>query len=1052
MSVSIRIFAFLTGLFISSAAFAQSCVAPGQPFECLGAACDVTSGGGGGQQHEVIEAERRLRVRAIDSDGTTEFSAAELYGWVIEPESDMFVHASADVSYSGFLTGFGGGAINFGRIEISTLIRDLDSNDIVASHLITSQTNQGVVGGGGPDAFENFFGPPAVGDVPDGAEMVLLEAGRTYGIGIGATARARGGPINNGESDYFTGNLGIVLNALRVVTRPDLTSPGFDDDDGDGLPNIWETEGITDCDGNVLLDLPGFGATPDEKDLFVEYDWQAGREPRAAAIAAVKEAFLLAPDDAGGTDTGSGIRIWIDTGSLMEDGALVGDDLGGGSEIPLADIPDPTGQFIPPFNDSDAYSRDIDGNGLRDFYEVKRENFDLIRYGVFHYGISAEDRDDDGNDYPGGQAERGGDDHIDFSLRPGVFMHEIGHNLGLRHGGGDNMNCKPNYVSIMNYSMSRGINRQSRDAQIQDTDNDGNAEAQILDFSPARTVSGRSDAPIFSDDEGLNEAELDEERELDEGDANNSTVFFDDERDARDLDLDALPDWNLDGVNSTNDVEVNLNFSEDQTGCDDDEEQAISILSGHDDWSIIQMPIILDGISEEFPDNQNGTTPAIEEPIGDDMDFREIERDLGTVDLSVVKAAVPDLVMAGQQLEYVITVTNNGPNSAREVIVEDTFPELVTPEDLPETCTYVEGMPVTCLMDVIAPGESLDLVLTGRVQPRVPCGEVDTVPLENTVTVRNGDWEDLSEADNTATATSNALCLRFEYAAKFVCGDGSESDIPAVPGLYETIVNVHNFQSREMPFFKKLALAYPPREQTAGEIYPIGIDRLGTDETLKADCDDLRDRLFDRQSPARGFFEGYLVVQTPRRLDVDSVYTAGGEAGVRSIHIEEVTERDLRTALSITKKADVLEVPLGEIGAAQIRFFLVLYTVDVFNDGGVAAEAVEITDRVSLAALGPIAGAFVVPEIPFEIPPGASRDPVTFTPVPPAAEFTVTMPEIAADSSAQIRFWAVAVTYEFSGTGGGGTAFLINRAEVSAQGPDTSGADNTVEIYTPLVP
>ena len=34
----------------------------------------------------------------------------------------------------------------------------------------------------------------------------------------------------------------------------------------------------------------------------------------------------------------------------------------------------------------------------------------------------------------------------------GTLMHELGHNLGLRHGGLDNVNCKPNYLSVMNYS------------------------------------------------------------------------------------------------------------------------------------------------------------------------------------------------------------------------------------------------------------------------------------------------------------------------------------------------------------------------------------------------------------------------------------------------------------------------------------------------------------------------------------------------------------------------------------------------------------------------
>ena len=33
----------------------------------------------------------------------------------------------------------------------------------------------------------------------------------------------------------------------------------------------------------------------------------------------------------------------------------------------------------------------------------------------------------------------------------GTFIHELGHNLGLNHGGPDYVNYKPNYLSIMNY-------------------------------------------------------------------------------------------------------------------------------------------------------------------------------------------------------------------------------------------------------------------------------------------------------------------------------------------------------------------------------------------------------------------------------------------------------------------------------------------------------------------------------------------------------------------------------------------------------------------------
>ena len=38
------------------------------------------------------------------------------------------------------------------------------------------------------------------------------------------------------------------------------------------------------------------------------------------------------------------------------------------------------------------------------------------------------------------------------SQQASTLMHELGHNLGLYHGGGDTINCKPNYLSIMSYT------------------------------------------------------------------------------------------------------------------------------------------------------------------------------------------------------------------------------------------------------------------------------------------------------------------------------------------------------------------------------------------------------------------------------------------------------------------------------------------------------------------------------------------------------------------------------------------------------------------------
>ncbi|MDA0350360.1 MAG: hypothetical protein O3C43_20960 [Verrucomicrobia bacterium] len=39
-------------------------------------------------------------------------------------------------------------------------------------------------------------------------------------------------------------------------------------------------------------------------------------------------------------------------------------------------------------------------------------------------------------------------------VQAALFMHELGHTLGLKHGGLDDINGKPNYLSIMNYGLA----------------------------------------------------------------------------------------------------------------------------------------------------------------------------------------------------------------------------------------------------------------------------------------------------------------------------------------------------------------------------------------------------------------------------------------------------------------------------------------------------------------------------------------------------------------------------------------------------------------------
>ncbi len=83
---------------------------------------------------------------------------------------------------------------------------------------------------------------------------------------------------------------------------------------------------------------------------------------------------------------------------------------------------------------------------------IRRAKFRTHRYGVFAIRTSTPTT---------GFAENGGDDFV-VTLGPldagtpneqaGTLMHELGHNLGLRHGGDTPNNNKPNYHSVMNYT------------------------------------------------------------------------------------------------------------------------------------------------------------------------------------------------------------------------------------------------------------------------------------------------------------------------------------------------------------------------------------------------------------------------------------------------------------------------------------------------------------------------------------------------------------------------------------------------------------------------
>lgn len=280
----------------------------------------------------------------------------------------------------------------------------------------------------------------------------------------------------------------VMMVAFGEADAQQIFVDGFEESclvntDGDRLPNCVEVDRAleygdedTDDDGirdgdEVLgtlagLNLPALGLDPRRKDLLLEHDWVVDQNgcsshshrPSAAALQQISAVFAAAP--IANPDGSLGIHVIHDVGQspLLVGGSLVS-------------LPEGTIQ------------EDLDS----DYFSRRSNNFDSRRIGYFHYVLHAHRYTTFPNST--GYAEILGDDIIvsmqcEMATDAGAWarntlLHELGHNLGLRHGGDTNCNHKPNYNSVMNYDYQRaGV----------DTDCDSLGDA-VMDFSAGTRVA-----------------------------------------------------------------------------------------------------------------------------------------------------------------------------------------------------------------------------------------------------------------------------------------------------------------------------------------------------------------------------------------------------------------------------------------------------------------------------------------------------------------------------------------------------------------------------------
>ncbi|MDO5728377.1 MAG: DUF11 domain-containing protein [Actinomycetaceae bacterium] len=116
-----------------------------------------------------------------------------------------------------------------------------------------------------------------------------------------------------------------------------------------------------------------------------------------------------------------------------------------------------------------------------------------------------------------------------------------------------------------------------------------------------------------------------------------------------------------------------------------------------------------------------------------------------SADLAIVKTAGE--AVAGSDLTYTLTVSNNGLSDARNTVVTDVLPadvDFVSVEG--EGCSELDGT-VSCDLGTVAAGASV----TATITVNVPSDVANAAEIENTATVTS-DTPDPDESNNTATA------------------------------------------------------------------------------------------------------------------------------------------------------------------------------------------------------------------------------------------------------------------------------------------------------------